>query len=198
MKLLTKAVALLVLVFFSINTNAQKIKLREGSIAVLKGEASVNVEFTYDGMSVGSYSDEQEYIKKKTDDYNKKEPGTGDRFAKAWVGDRKTRLEPKFKELFEEHSKMLIKPKSKYTLIFKTTSTEPGYNVYISRKNAEIDAEVTLVETENRGTVLATIMVYNAPGRTFGGYDYDTGSRLAEAYAAAGKRLGMFIEKGKD
>jgi hypothetical protein len=198
MKQFMKYAALLALVFFSINTNAQKIKLREGSIDVLKGQASVNVEFTYDAMSVGSFSDEQDYIKKKTDDYNKKEPGSGDRFAKAWVGDRKTRLEPKFKELFEEHSKMLIKPKSKYTLIFHTTSTEPGYNVYISRKNAEIDAEVTLVETENRGTVIATIMVYNAPGRTFGGYDYDTGTRLSEAYAAAGKRLGMFIEKGKD
>lgn len=193
-----KCAAVLALVFFSINTNAQKIKLREGSISVLQGQPSVSVEFIYDGMSVGSYSDEQEYIKKKTDDYNKKEPGTGDRFAKAWVGDRKTRLEPKFRELFEEHSKMLIKPNSKYTLIFKTTSTEPGYNIYISRKNAEIDAEVTLVETANRGTIIATIMVYNAPGRTFGGYDYDTGSRLAEAYAAAGKRLGMFIEKGKD
>ena len=193
-----KCLVLMTLVFFSIHTNAQKIKLREGSISVLNGQPSVNVEFIYDGMSVGSFSDEADYIKKKTEDYNKKEPGTGDRFAKAWVGDRKTRLEPKFGELFEEHSKMLIKPKSKYTLIFKTTSTEPGYNIYISRKNAEIDAEVTLVETENRGTVIATIMVYNAPGRTFGGYDYDTGSRLAEAYAAAGKRLGMFIEKGKD
>ena len=193
-----KCVVLMTLVFFSVHTNAQKIKLREGSISVLSGQPSVNVEFIYDGMSVGSFSDEADYIKKKTEDYNKKEPGTGDRFAKAWVGDRKTRLEPKFRELFEEHSKMLVKPKSKYTLIFKTTSTEPGYNIYISRKNAEIDAEVTLVETENRGTVIATIMVYNAPGRTFGGYDYDTGSRLAEAYAAAGKRLGMFIEKGKD
>src|SRR6185436_12467374 len=143
MKLLTKVVAVLALVFFSVNTNAQKIKLREGDYSVIKGQASISVEFVYDGMSVGSYTDENEYIQKKKDDYNKKEPGSGDRWAKAWVADRKTRFEPAFKEKFEEYSKMLIKPNSKYTMIFKTISTEPGYNIYIKRKNAEIDAEVT-------------------------------------------------------
>jgi hypothetical protein len=198
MKLVTKCAALLALVFFSINTNAQKIKLREGSTDVLKGQASVSVEFIYDGMSVGSYPDEKDYIQKKTEDYNKKEPGGGDRWAKAWVGDRKTRFEPAFKEKFEEYSKMLIKPNSKYTLIFKTTSTEPGYNIYIKRKNAEIDAEVTIVETANRSTPIAVISISNAPGRTYGGYDYETGVRIAESYEVSGKRLGIFIEKGKD
>jgi hypothetical protein len=198
MKLLMKCVGLMALVFFSIQTNAQKIKLREGDISVLNGQPSINVEFLYDGMSVGSYPDEQDYIKKKMDDYNKKEPGSGDRFAKAWVGDRKTRFEPAFKEKFEEYSKMLIKPNSKYTLIFKTTSTEPGYNIYIKRKNAEIDAEVTIVETADRTKVIASISVSNAPGRTFGGNDYETGVRIAESYEVSGKRLGIFIEKGKD
>ena len=193
-----KCAALLALVFFSIGTNAQKIKLREGSTDILKGQASVSVEFIYDGMSVGSYPDEKDYIQKKTEDYNKKEPGGGDRWAKAWVGDRKTRFEPAFKEKFEEYSKMLIKPNSKYTLIFKTTSTEPGYNIYIKRKNAEIDADVTIVETANRDKVIAVISISNAPGRTYGGYDYETGVRIAESYEVSGKRLGIFIEKGKD
>jgi hypothetical protein len=198
MKLLMKCMVFMVLLLFSIQTNAQKIKTREGDVSVVSAEPSINIEFLYDGMSVGSYPDEQDYIKKKMDDYNKKEPGSGDRFAKAWVGDRKTRFEPKFKELFEEHSKKLVKANAKYTLIFKTTSTEPGYNIYIKRKNAEIDAEVTIVETADRSKVIAVISVSNAPGRTFGGSDYDTGSRLSEAYAVAGKRLGIFIEKGKD
>lgn len=194
MKSITKCIALLTLMFFSINTNAQKIKTREGDISVLKDETSINIEFVYDGMSVGSFSDENEYIKKKTEDYNKKEPGRGDNWAKAWVGDRKTRFEPKFKELFEEYSKMLVKPKSKYTMIFKTTSTEPGFNIYISRKNSEIDAEVTIVETNDRTKTIAVISVANAKGRTFGGYDYDTGTRLAESYAVAGKHLGKYIK----
>lgn len=193
-----KSAAVLALVFFSISTNAQKIKLREGDISVLQGQAAISVEFIYDGMSVGSFTDENDYIQKKKDDYNKKEPGGGDRWVKAWVGDRKTRFEPSFKEKFEEYSKILIKPNSKYTLIFKTTSTEPGYNIYIKRKNAEIDAEVTLVETANRDKPIAVISISNAPGRTYGGYDYETGVRIAESYEVSGKRLGIFIEKGKD
>jgi len=83
-------------------------------------------------------------------------------------------------------------------MIFKTTSTEPGYNIYIKRKNAEIDAEVTIVETADRNKVIAVISISNAPGRTFGGYDYETGVRIAESYEVSGKRLGIFIEKGKD
>jgi hypothetical protein len=189
-----KCAAITALVFFSIQASAQKIKTREGDISVLKNETSINVEFLYDGMTVGSFPDEKDYIKKKTDEYNKKTPGSGDTWAKAWVGDRITRFEPKFRELFEEHSKMLVKPNSKYTMIFKTTSTEPGYNIYISRKNAEIDAEVTIVETADRTKIIAVISVTNAKGRTYGGNDYDTGSRLAESYALAGKGLGKFIK----
>jgi len=37
-------------------------------------------------------------------------------------------------------------------------------------------------------------MLYN-PGTTFTGYDYDTGLRIAEAYAKCGKSLGAFLSK---
>lgn len=194
MKLLNKCIALLTLVFFSLNTNAQKIKTTDGDLAVLKNESTINVEFVYDGMSVGKFDDEKEYIQKKTEEYNKKEPGRGDSWAKSWVSDRASRFEPKFIELFQESSNMTVKPDAKYTLIFKTISTEPGFNIVIHRKNAEIDAEVEIVETANRKKKIATLTVSNAPGRIFGGYDYDTGTRIAETYAVAGKRLGNYIK----
>jgi hypothetical protein len=194
MKLISTMAALLTLVFFSVNTNAQKIKTTEGDLSVLKNESTINVEFVYDGMSVGKFDNEKGYIKTKTDEYNKKEPGRGDAWAKSWVADRASRFEPKFIELFQENSGMTVKAKSKYTLIFKTTSTEPGFNIVIKRKNAEIDAEVWIVETANRSKKIAVITVSNAPGRMFGGNDYDTGSRIAEAYAVAGKRLGKYIK----
>ena len=145
-------------------------------------------------MSVGKFKDEKDYIKSKTEEYNKKEPGRGDSWAKSWVTDRASRFEPKFIELFQENSDMTVKEASKYTMIFKTTSTEPGYNIVINRKNAEIDAEILIVETANRSKVIAKLTVTNAPGRIYGGYDYDTGSRIAEAYAASGKRLGKYIK----
>ena len=86
-------------------------------------------------------------------------------------------------------------PSEKYTLIFKTTYTEPGWNIYIKKKNAEIDGEAWVVETANRSNVICKMSVLNCPGRSFGGNDWDTGERIQESYAVAGKGLGKFIKK---
>ncbi|MEO6491032.1 MAG: hypothetical protein ABIO04_13905 [Ferruginibacter sp.] len=194
MKLINKCLGLIALMFLSMHMNAQKIKTVDGDLSVLKSEESINIEFVYDGMSVGKYDKESDYIKAKTEEYNKKEQGRGDTWAKSWVTDRAGRFESRFINEFQDASKMTVKPTAKYTMIFKTTTTEPGYNIVISRKNAEIDAEVTIVETADRAKKLATLSVANAPGRIYGGYDYDTGTRIAESYAVAGKRLGKYIK----
>ena len=193
MKLLNKCIAFFTLVIFSLHASAQRIKTVEGDLSVLKNESTINVEFEYDGMSVGKYDKEADYIKAKTDEYNKKEPGRGDNWAKSWVSDRASRYEPRFISEFQDATNMTVKKDSKYTLIFKTTSTEPGYNIVISRKNAEIDAEVTIIETATKKKI-ASLTVKNAPGRIYGGYDYDTGVRITEAYAVSGKRLGKYIK----
>jgi hypothetical protein len=194
MKLINKFIALLTLVFFSLNATAQHIRTREGDIADLKNETSINVEFRYDSMSVGKFDKESDYIEKKKAEYNTKEPGRGDEWAKSWVSDRKREFEPKFIELFEKTSNMLVKKDAKYTLIFHTTSTEPGYNIYVTRKNAKIDAQVTIVLTADRSKKIAVISVDDAPGRTFSGNDYATGDRILECYAVSGKKLAKFIK----
>jgi len=194
MKKLFAFSTILILLAFSGNLKAQKIKVTEGSIDAIKSESSLNMEYTYDSMKVGKYDIEADYIAKKTEDYNKKESGKGDTWAKSWVDDRKYRFEPKFEELFTENSKKTKDKKAKYTLIFKTIFTEPGYNVGISRKNAQIDAVVLIVETANRSNVVAKLTLDDALGRTFGGYDFDTGERLSEAYADAGKALGKYLK----
>jgi hypothetical protein len=173
---------------------SQKIKKIEGDLAALKNETNINIEFTYDNMSVGKYKKEQDYIDAKKEEFNKKEPGRGDTWAKSWVADRENRFEPKFTELFSDASGMIVTTKAKYTLIFHTTSTEPGFNVVVNRKNAEIDGEVLIVETANRNNVIAKLSVNNSPGRTAWGYDYDTGERISEAYEKAGKSLGKYIK----
>ncbi len=185
----------ILLVAISGNLKAQKIKVTEGSIDAVKAESSLNFEFTYDSMKVGKYDKEADYVTKKTADYNAKEAGKGDTWAKAWVDDRKHRFEPKFIELFTENSGKTEDKNAKYTLIFKTIFTEPGYKVGISRKNAEIDAVVLVVETANHNNIVATLTVDKALGRTFGGYDFDTGERIMEAYADAGKALGKYIKQ---
>lgn len=194
MKLLTLCAVSIPMFLMSVNTNAQKLKTTQGSLDALKDETSINFQFTFENMSVGKFDTEKEYVDKKTEEYNKKEDGKGDTWAKNWVADRQERFEPKFIELFTKASKMDESPKAKYTIIFKTKFIEPGYNIGISRKNAKIDGEAVIVETANPSNIIAIISVDNALGRTFGGYDFDTGLRIAEAYADAGKALGKYIK----
>lgn len=179
---------------FTMQANAQKVKTTSGSDDILKPESSINIEFTYDNISVGKYKSEQEYITAKTEEYNKKEPGKGDTWAASWKNDKQSRFEPKFIELFKINSGMSVMTEAKYTLIFKTLSMEPGFNVGVMRKNAEIDAEVWIVETANKSNKLASFTISNVPGGTAFGYDFDTGLRISEAYANAGKKLAKYLK----
>lgn len=177
---------------------AQSVRLKDGSLDMLKTASRMNVTYDYSEMGVGKFETEAEYIAQKKADYDKKEAGRGDAWEKAWKADRKNRFQPQFEELFNKYGGKLSigdYPSAPYTLIFKTTYTEPGYNVYVSRKNAQINGEVWIVETANPDNVLAKLSVMKSPGRTFGGNDYDTGERIQEAYAAAGKAVGKFMGK---
>lgn len=193
-----KNTLLVCLLTVSIAGYAQKVKLVEGSLAPLKGEKIIKTEFTYENMTIGKDNlSEQDYISRKKKDYDAKEPGRGDKWENAWVADRKERFEPQFNELFEKHAAVKAKGEAKYTLIFKTTRTEPGWNVGVMRAPARIDAEAYIVETANPSNVIAKLTVTNAPGRDAMGYDFDTGYRIQEAYAKSGKEIGKLVMKAK-
>lgn len=181
--------------FFTNATWAQRIKKIEGDPKALSGETQLNVQFTYDNMQVGKYKSEAEYVEDKKADYNKKEEGRGEKWESNWKGDRTARYEPQFIELFEKHSPFALGnyPTAKYTMIINTSRTEPGFNIYIQRRNAEIDLEITIIETATK-KVVCKYSIKSAPGRTFGGNDYDTGQRIEEAYAAAGKHFGKELK----
>jgi hypothetical protein len=195
-RITTCTLAALMILLFS-GLHAQRISILEGDLSPLKGEKNINTEFTYENMAVGKFKTEAEYVDKKKDEYNKKEPGKGDKWAQAWVEDRQGNFDRKFNDLFEKHSELVVtsaRKDAKYTLIYKTTYIEPGYNIYVTRKNAETDAEVWIVETANPSKVIAKLEVKHAKGRTFGGNDYASGERIGECYADAGKYLGKFIK----
>lgn len=177
---------------------AQKIKVQEGSLSAVNGVSKMNLRFDYSNMSVGKFKTEAEYVEKKKGEYNKKEDGKGDKWEKDWIADRADRYEPQFTELFNKSSdglKVGEYASEKYTMIVKTTKTEPGFNIAITRKNAEIEGEIVVVETANPGTVVLRLSFEKALGRSFGGYDYDTGFRIQEAYADLGKALGKYMSK---
>lgn len=183
------------LLCLSITGFAQKIKLLQGDLGVLKGQTSVKTEFQYE-MSVGKFDKEEDYIAQKKKELNDKEPGRGDTWATSWKSDRQERFEPQFRELFSKHSDIsTVGDNAQYTLIFKTIKTEPGFNVGVASRPAMIDAEATIVETSDPTKIIAKVSITKAPGRDVFGFDYETGARLQEAYAKAGKELGAFIKK---
>ncbi len=190
-----KHVLSLMLVCLVIVGYGQKIKLLEGDLAPLKGQTSVKTEFKYE-MSVGKFDKEEDYIAKKKSELNEKEAGRGDTWEQSWVSDRQDRFEPQFRELFSKYSDIsTVGDNADYTLIFKTIKTEPGFNVGVASKPAFIDGEAWIVESKDPSKVVAKISVVKAPGRDVMGFDYETGARLQEAYAKAGKELGAFLKK---
>ena len=180
---------------------AQRVDLRSGDVSVLSGQKTVNVAYDYSEFGVGKFATEQEYLDKKSAEYNAKEAGKGDAWKKAWVEDRKARYEPKFEELFNKGladkgiTAVTGRPDAQYTLIVKTKFVEPGFNVGVMRKNAYVDFEIDLVESANKSSKVAEISMRNVPGGQFGGFDFDTGVRIAESYAKAGKSLAAFLDK---
>jgi hypothetical protein len=182
---------------------SDKVALRSGSLSPLRAEQQVNVRYSYEGMRVGNFVSEDAYLEKRAAQLDKKTPGRGALWRKAWVDDRSRMFEPKFEELL---NKVLTKegctlrfgivPEAKYTLILRTTFTEPGYNVHVSARPSFISAEAALVETHNPANTVAVIMLNKMPGHdAWSGVDYDTGARLTESYAKAGKELGKFLCK---
>jgi hypothetical protein len=194
MKPLKISSLLLATAFFSITSFSQKIRVKDGDKNILKNESKINIEFTFDNLSVGKFDKEQDYIDSKKAEYNKKEPGRGDTWAKRWKEDQDSRYPPDFNTLFQKTSGMTTAKDAKYTLIFHTTSIEPGFNIGITRRNAYIDGEVLIVETADKSKVVLKLSLDNAPGKVFMGNDYDTGERISEAYAKAGKELGKYLK----
>ena len=128
---------------------AQHIHLIEGNLSALRGNNSMNVQFVYDNMRVGKYNKEEDYVNAKRQEYNSKNPGRGDSWAKEWVSETvRAASSPKFTDLFTERmGGGGLSASAKYTLIIKTTYTEPGYNIAIRFSFHEISGEAWIVET---------------------------------------------------
>ena len=183
----------------TLTANAQKIKKIEGNLSPLKGEKALKIEFKYENMEVGKNLTEEEYIERKVKEYNEKEAGTGDKWRESWVRDREARFEPKFIELFNKYTEKIDlegakEGASNYTLIVHTYYTEPGFNVGVMRRPAFIHVKYTIVKTGTNDIVVQYDQ-QKIPGADAMGYDFDTGTRIAESYAKAGKEFGKLLSK---
>jgi len=176
-------------------------KLVSGSVSVLKGQSTINLQYDYSKMAVGKFKNSDDYVASRTADMNKKKPGDGDRWAEAWKNDRASRFQPMFeKNLNQKTSKFNVNLKenatsAKYTLIIRTTFTEPGFNAVEVHRKAYIALQVDLVETANPSKVIASIDMKKEESINMMGFDYDTGGRIQSAYDRAGENLGSFLVK---
>lgn len=178
----------------------QKIKKVSGDLGFLKGQEKINLVYDYSEMAVGKYKEEAKYIEDGVAERNKKEAGKGEAFKEGWFAARESKYQPKFETLFNKGGQKIGLSGStkytdaKYTLIVKTTFTEPGFNVGVASKPASINVEYIFVETGTE-KVLAKYTQAGVPGAQAMGYDFDVSTRVSESYAKAGKMLIAFIAK---
>lgn len=187
-------------------------KLISGSLSSLKGEKVINLSYDYSKMKVGKFKSEEEYVKKGTDDRNKKKAGTGDAWAAKWNSGKTERYQPSFQDELNRMAKdcgLKFKedPAAKYTFVVHTEFMEVGVETVVmgSAKSAEVNLEVDLIETSAPDKIIATIEMQGAKPKSnarvsIGGVPvnkevYDPTIRVAECYETAGKQIGKLICK---
>ncbi|MFC2175897.1 hypothetical protein ACFLR1_02850 [Bacteroidota bacterium] len=188
----------------AVGASAQKMKLTSGSFKALSGQSKVLVVYNYDDMNVGTGKREMKetaYIERKKGEYNEKEAGRGDSWERAWKADREGRFHGKFETLFNKtasKSGITINRNfedAEYTLIVHTTMTEPGFSIpMVMTVPAGINLEISLVKSGSED-VLGKMTLIGSPGNALYGAAWDTGSRIQESYAKAGKEFAKWLPK---
>lgn len=197
-----KTLLLIFVLFLASTTYGQKITLDKGKLDFLKGQKSLKVEYVYDGMKVGRDLTEEEYLSERVKKYNEQERKKGDNWLRKWKNDRENKYEPKFESLLNKYLKekkvSIYKDETdtKYTLILKTTYTEPGFQNPFMKKDALINVEIIFVETINHDNIIAKIIMKKIPGKSLIA-DYNPGTRIGESYAKCGKSLAKYLLKQK-
>jgi len=180
---------------------AQKAKITEGNFKNLKGITEFNLEFDYTDVQIPKYDSEEDFLKDKMAKRDEKEPGTGEVFKKSWFDDRDERYAPKFIESFNkrfDNGGVKVDrdlDSAEYTIKVHTTLLYAGYNVGISRKNAKIDAIISVYKNDSPDKAILSVKYTNAEGGGAMGYDYDSGYRISECYAKLAKTFAKTILK---
>jgi hypothetical protein len=82
-----------------------------------------------------------------------------------------------------------------YTMKVHSTSLTAGYNIGIFRKNANINAVISVYKNDTPDQLLLKVTYTGAEGGGAMGYDYDTGYRISECYAKLAKTFAKIILK---
>lgn len=185
---------------FSTTLVAQKAKVTKGDWENLKGISEYNVVFDYSDLSIPKYDSEEEFLKDKMAKRDEKEPGTGKKFKKSWYSDREEFYEPRFIETFNDKSKKEGKKVGKdigaeYTMKIHTTMIYPGYNVGIVRHNSKLELTLSVFKADSPDDVVFSVDYTKIEGQGNGGYDFNSGQRIADAYIIFGRAFAKHLKK---
>lgn len=186
------------LITFSLNCFSQK-KDKENSeeLKFLVGQSVLNLQFDYQGMTVGE-KPEQLYIEEKRDAKNSRAEGSGNKWEYDWEFNKNEDFPRRFTVLFNKHlaKKNLVVGKDSsatYTLTVKTLRIEPGFHTgTIASSPALADLEFIFTKTDEPEKVLCKLRIKGVEGSA-GFASFDAGMRMQECYAKAGKILASYI-----
>jgi len=196
-----KNLTLILMVLFGTTFGySQKAKDLAGDIKNLKGITQYDLVFDYENVQIPKYDSEEAFLKDKMDKRDEKDTGTGEDFRKSWFSDREERYEPKYIESFNKRFdngevKVGKDLGSDYIMKIKTTLMYAGYNVGVVRQNSKIDAIISVYKKDNPSDILYSVQYTQAEGSGAMGYDFDSGYRIAEAYAKLAKTWAGTIQK---
>ncbi len=195
-----KPITLIVVLFCTTLMFSQKVKVTKGDFKNLKGIAAYNLEFDYSNLSIPKYKSEEEFLEDKMSKRDEKNPESGEKFKESWFADRENRYEPKFIESFNKRFddgeiKVGKDMGAEYTMKIHTTMMYAGYNVGVVRKNSKIEATISVYKTNDPNNIIFSANYTKVEGKGVMGYDFDSGYRIAEAYAKLGKEIAANISK---
>lgn len=174
---------------------AQQIRLVSGNLDFLDGQSKLMLQYDYEGMAVGKYENESDYIEEIVKNNNEDKPGSGEEWKEGWYSDRDERFHPAFESAINKKLKKKrivcgpVFKDAKYTILMEVLRTEPGYNYFMAKAIANISLNVFFIESNNPENKLARIIIPLCPG-SHGGRIAD---RIETAYERCGKELGEFL-----
>lgn len=178
---------------------SQKIyQEKSGGLYILKGETILNLRFDYQGMMVCNMT-EEDYLAQKRDVKNARSEGKGDCWVQQWEQNKSEDFPKRFEVLFNKHmQKKNLKVEkgadAPYTLIVRTISLDPGFHTgTIVSQPAFADLDFYFVKSDNPEIILLKLKVKDMVGEPAGFGAFDTGTRMGECYAKAGKMLAKYI-----
>lgn len=197
-----KIMIMLLFVFLTSASFAQKLKNEKGNVTVLKGQKIVNIQYDYSKMKLMKENlTEEQYIKNRKADLNEKNNGEGDRWEKRWNNAREDFWQPKFEELLSE---TITKDKNikfeagakdaKYTLVVDVTWVYPGWDIAMMKQSAKVNTLLKIVATDNPSKVLYSVESLEAPGDQWGS-NFSNESRIGEGFAKTAKTFGKLLIK---